>query len=150
MKNKFLTIGIFLMTTLLTFSSCKKDDDIHVPSQKVNGTFHAFEASINGGAITAMPTEDEKIDIQIKTIDEKHATVIFIDYYKDNSDTLPPVNCTIGKTEDGFTILDKKTSTGSLSVMFYDKNTIEFNATGDDTNVYVAASKNGKKPDWWD
>lgn len=150
MKNKLLTIGIFVMTALLTFSSCKKEDDTHVSSQEVNGTFHAFEAQINDEPVTPMPNEGESIDIQIKTLDKKQAKVLFIDHYQNNTDTLPPFKCAIGKTNDGFTILNTKTANGSLSVLFYDKNTIELNIIGDDQSVYVAASKDGKMPDWWE
>lgn len=145
MKNrKLLLLGCLFIGSILTFTSCKKDHDDTSPRQG-NGTFSAFEAEVNGQVLT-LPTADEKMEIKIDIADDTHANVTVTYYNGSQHQSTPPVACTIGKDPDGFLVLTE-TSTGKTFVLYYDQETIDCFPTPGDR---LSASRNGKKPDWWD
>ncbi len=142
-RNTFLVWGLFIMGALCIFSSCKKEkkDDL----KQASGSFTAFEALINGQTLP-LPTQTESIKINIDIVDNTHAKVTVV-YYKNNQpQTAPPIDCTIGKDADGFIVLND--AANNQVVLYYDQSTIDFFAPGGGGNV--SASKDGKKPDWWD
>lgn len=146
MKNKYRILLLILATMLTVFSSCKKDDDITVTPKQVDGTFTAFEFQTRGGVIP-LPADGKSVEIKISTSDKKHAevTLNFID--NGDTETVGPVACSIEKDVDGFTVLNYEDS-GELFIFYYDKNTVTCGLP--DPGGTIAASRNGKKPDWWD
>lgn len=146
MKNKYRILMMILATALTVFSSCKKDDDITVSPKQVDGTFTAFEFESLQGTIP-FPAQGKSIEIKVTSVDKENATVTLT--LDDNGDiqTVGPEACTIEKDADGFTVLNDK-QTKKLYLFYYDKNTVTFDLPeGQGT---IAASRNGKKPDWWD
>ncbi|GAA4315311.1 hypothetical protein GCM10023143_26610 [Compostibacter hankyongensis] len=131
---------------LSAFSSCKKED-IKVSGKEAEGTFTAFEITMDGKT-TPMPTEDESMKIKVTVVDATKAEVILSLTTKDKTDQTPPISCSIKKDPDGFTYLTD-IETGKELVLYYDKNTIDC-FVPDGKGTTVSASRNGKKPDWWD
>ena len=145
MKRKFVTLGMGLLLIPALFVSCKKSDaDI---KKHVSGTFHAFAAYIGGKDFT-LPTKDEAFDIEINASSETEATVTAIYYAKGKPQKTDPIPCVFQTDADGFGVLKDKAS-GKQLVLYYDADTIDFyfpEGHGDTGS----ASRNGKKPDWWD
>jgi hypothetical protein len=144
MRNRTLLLGWLFTGAILAFTSCKKDDAATSPNQ-ASGTFSTFEAEINGQVVT-LPTADDKMEIKIAVADGEHANVTITYYNQGQQQSTPSIACNIGKDPDGFLVLTEA-STGNMLVMYYDQETIDcFPSPGD----RLSASRNGKKPDWWD
>ncbi|WP_157097839.1 hypothetical protein [Niabella ginsenosidivorans] len=145
MKRKFVTLGMGLLLLSALLVSCKKSDaDIR---KHASGTFHAFEAFINGKDFT-LPTKDEAFDIEINMSNESEATITLIYYAKGKPQKLDPIPCVFQTDEDGFGVLKEKAS-GKVLVLYYDADTIDFYFPAGHGDT-VSASRDGKKPGWWD
>ncbi|GAA4315318.1 hypothetical protein [Compostibacter hankyongensis] len=148
MKNKYRIILPVLAAALCVFASCKKDEN-KSPSKKIDGTYHAFELTLNGQT-TELPTDDENIDIQIASSGDKKAKVTLIDNYK-GKPTEIPFDCTVSEDEEGEVVLTGSNDNGTLHLDFWNKTSIEFDFYNERSNeeLFIGASKDGKKPGDW-
>jgi len=136
-----------LLFSLWSFSAChKEDDDINVKPNELSGTFSAFEAVVDGETIS-LPSAEEKIEVKIVSETSETAIVTVTYFYQDKPQASDPIDCTVEKDPDGFTFL-KLVNTDETMVYYYDKNTIDLLVPNSGSTV--SASRDGKKPDWWD
>jgi hypothetical protein len=146
MKSQYRILMMILATALTVFSSCKKDDDVTVAPKQVDGTFTAFEFESSQGVLP-LPAQGKSVEIEVTSVDKKNANVTLTLIDNDDTQTVGPIACTIEKDSDGFTVLNDK-ETKDLCLFYYDKNTVSYGLPeGQGT---IAASRNGKKPNWWD
>lgn len=143
MKELLRITVILIASVLLIFSSCKKDDTKVSPAQ-ITGSFYAFELEMNGE--TVEPSADEKVEVKISSTDKKNFSLVVIYHKKDGTQTIPAINCKLEHDADGYTILVDQES-NNMIVLYYDKDTIDCYFT---QGSYLSASRDGKKPKWWD